>query len=274
MRWFARTLAIGFVTLSLAVGCSNAPTVLSPQPGVLAPTNAPGTPTNTPTATNTPAPPVGATATPTPAATATPTPAPTPTGSFVPLACNANPNAVPGFYTSIFVSGTATGQTTFSGKGTYSVDSYTNATPTPAPTATPTVGPTAAPTTTPTPRAYFIYSGTYSVPSFSTIGTTSAPSRTTNQTNGCFFLLTTQDGTPFNTGSPDNGFGSGSPSFMTAPNSTNYTTGAIVSGSLTLSAGGGGTFLFDTGTSAVVSNLSRTSATFNQFKALISKRRF
>ncbi|GAC1568087.1 MAG: hypothetical protein NVS2B3_09830 [Vulcanimicrobiaceae bacterium] len=204
-----------------------------------------------------------------------PTPAPTSTASFAPLSsCNAPPNAVPGLYTSVFVSGTATNQTTFSGKGTYSVDAYTIATPTPAPTATPTVGPTAAPTTTPTPRAYFLYSGTYSVPAFRTIGTPSAPALTTNQTSGCFFVLTTQDGTPFNPGSADNGFGSGSPSFTTAPTSTNYTTGTIVSGSLTLSAGGGGTFLFDTGTTAVVSNLSRTSATFSQFEALMSKRQF
>ena len=165
-------------------------------------------------------------------------------------------------------------QTQFTGKGTYLVNLYTNATPTPAPTATPTAGPTAAPTTTPTPRAYFIYNGTYLAPPFTTIAATGAPSITTNTTNGCFFLITTQDGTPLSSGSPDNGSGLGFPSFATSPNSAFYATGAVTASTINLTTTGGtGTFTLDTGALGTVTLTSRSASTFDRFKTLMNSRR-
>ena len=151
------------------------------------------TPTLTPTPTPTPAP------TPTPIPTPTPTPAPTPTpGPTSPSSCTAPQVTTPGAYTILIASGnfaSAGGGVFTSDPGTslYERVNYVLATPTPSPpptpvpTATPTSTPTPAPTATPTPKAYYIYSGTYTV---------SFPIGGGGTTNGCVFVLTTQDGSP------------------------------------------------------------------------------
>jgi hypothetical protein len=165
----------------------------SPTP-TLTPTPTPTpAPTPTPTLTPTPAP------TPTPIPTPTPTPAPTPTpGPTSPSSCTAPQVTTPGAYTILIASGnfaSAGGGVFTSDPGTslYERVNYVLATPTPSPpptpvpTATPTSTPTPAPTATPTPKAYYIYSGTYTV---------SFPIGGGGTTNGCVFVLTTQDGSP------------------------------------------------------------------------------
>jgi hypothetical protein len=133
---------------------------------------------------------------------------------------------------------------------------YTATSPTPTPTASPTPSPSPSPTRTPQP--IYIYTGTYQL----SMGT-----------HGCFFLTTSQDGSPlatFNGGSfqGDSGFGNGNPNVTGSFTQTFVAAGTISSLVITnLSASGGsGTMSLSNGDSGTITLTSRQSSTLEKLR--------
>jgi hypothetical protein len=225
------------------------------------------TPTSTPTLTPTPTP------APTPTPTPAPTPTPTPTlGPTPPPSCTAPLVTTPGAYTILFASGnfaTAGGGVFTSNplSSLYVRDNYVLATPTPSPpptpvpTATPTPGPTPTPTATPTPKAYYIYTGTYTV-SFPGGG---------GVTNGCVFVLTTQDGSPVS-GSTDNAIFDGFINTTLVVSST--VSNGLATVTMTVSGSTGtGTITLADGETGTVTIVSRQSVIFSRGRLPLGLRR-
>gem|GEM_PF-5215158 len=182
----------------------------------------------------------------------------------------------PGAYTILIVSGNFAS----AGGGVFTTDpssslyerlNYVLATPppspppTPVPTATPTPGPTPTPTATPTPKAYYIYTGTYTV--MFPIGVAGGA-----VTNGCVFVLTTQDGSPVS-GSTDNAILDG---FLN--NTTLVVSSIVSSGAATItmtvsgSTGTGTITLADLETGTVTIT-SRQSVIFSRVRLPLGLRR-
>jgi len=149
--------------------------------------------------------------------------------------------------------------TTFSGDSLTSIfeqADYSVAPPPPSPSPFPSVSPLPSPSLSPLPSpspvAVYIFTGTYHVKS------------TKAATDGCFTLITTQNGSPL-PGALDAGLGIGIPQFNVLTQTKNVTTGTVPSSSITLTtSGGSGTFTLSNGHSGTVTLTTRASSTFDR----------
>ena len=247
------TLVLAMVSLS--VGCSGTPTAtLTPQP--VAP-NGPISPTSNPTMVASSSPSNGPSMTPAPAPTGT-----SAAGTF----CSAQMSSVPGTYTTIYSFGNVVGST-YSEAGGYGQWSAETVTATANPSAAPT--PSTAPTTTPVPRAYYVYSGTYDVPSYSATPGPSGPAgpaRTVAATNGCAVIIVTQDQKPSSPNATTNAISGETPIFNSAVSPSIFASGKTVTNITLMGTSGSGTILMDNGVTATVNLTSRTSTTLDRYK--------
>jgi hypothetical protein len=128
---------------------------------------------------------------------------------------------------------------------------FTIASATPFPVYTPVPG-----TTNPPTIPIYVYLGTYTV--------TSATAPTT----GCFYLVTTTDGSPLSSGGATSAAGVGIPNLANYSSGyalTSVSHGSLTTIGLTVSAtSGSGTFTLDNGDSGTISLSSRIQATTTQ----------
>ncbi|HTV72337.1 MAG TPA: hypothetical protein VME66_01345 [Candidatus Acidoferrales bacterium] len=131
--------------------------------------------------------------------------------------------------------------------------------PTPTPTPTVFVSPTPTPTPSPTPRQVpvYLYDGTYAV------------SSTTAPTTGCFYLITTTDGSPLYGGALTySALGGGEPNSSGIPPYTvsNLSTGTTTAFnlSLTSSGSGSGSFTLEDGDTGTISISGRSTVVYTE----------
>jgi hypothetical protein len=195
---------------------------------------------------------------PSPSPVKSPSPSPSPTGSVGTTACL--PQTVPGRYTSIVMQGNVNSSvTSFTGDPTTSIwdqADYSVAPPPPSPSPTPSTSPTPSPSPSPTstPVPIFLFTGVFHVTS------------TTAVTDGCFTMITTQDGSPLPK-STESALGTGSPQFNVLTMSKNFTFGAILISNITLTkTGGSGTFTLSNGDSGTVTLTKRISTSLSKVR--------